>query len=128
MPIRHELDQLESADYDPWFIELYHHLDKVEDAAIKELDVTLAELFETTPLREKQEIVRIVSENTDELGESKGFDDNARRTIDESGNVVIIPDGKASFTESKLTKVLRLLKKHITSLAKTRNISMTSDE
>ena len=71
LPIRHELDQLESADYDPWFIELYHHLDKVEDAAIKELDVTLAELFETTPLREKQEIVRIVSENTDELGESK---------------------------------------------------------
>lgn len=111
LPIRRELDQLESADYDPWFIELYHHLDKVEDAAIKELDLPLAELFETAPLREKQEIVRIVSENTDELGEGKGFDDNARRTIDESGNVVIIPDGKASFTESKLTKVLRLLKK-----------------
>ncbi|OOR82980.1 YihY family inner membrane protein [Moraxella canis] len=111
LPIRSELDQLESADYDPWFIELYHHLDQIESAAIKELDMPLAKLFETAPLREKQEIVRIVSEDTDEIGETQGFDNNARRTIDESGNLVVIPDGEASFTESKFTKALRIFKK-----------------
>lgn len=111
LPIRSELEQLEAADYDPWFVELYRHLDKIETSATKELDMPLAALFETAPLREKQDIVRIVSEDTDETGETYGFDNNARRTIDASGNSVIIPDGEAAFTESRLTKILRLLKK-----------------
>lgn len=111
LPIRQELDQLEAADYDPWFVELYQHLDKIERTASSALNMPLATLFDTTPLREKQTIVRITDEKTDDTGEMQGFDNDARRTIDESGNSVVIPDGKAAFTESRFVQVLRLLKK-----------------
>lgn len=40
-----------------------------------------------------------------------GSKETARREINENGESVIIPDGKAAFTESRLTQVIRLLKK-----------------
>ncbi|MFC0820595.1 YihY family inner membrane protein [Moraxella marmotae] len=111
LPIRHELDQLESADYDPWFVELYRHLSQIESTASKELEMPLAVLFESAPLRQKQEIAQIVDEHTNEEGDSNGFDHEARRTIDEDGNAVIIPDGKADFEPSRTAKLWSLFKK-----------------
>lgn len=110
LPIRRELDELKAADYDPWFVELYKQLTRIEKVANDELDISLSELFDGTPLREKHRIVKISDEAASESTDAAGFDDDARRTIDENGNVVIIPDGKASITESKFAKVFRLIK------------------
>lgn len=110
LPIRAELEVLKSADYDPWFVELYDHLIKIEKTASTELEISLANLFDSTPLRQKEEIVRIETEDAKDLGESEGFDRAARRTIDEDGNVVIIPDGDAKFTEGRLARMIRMVK------------------
>ncbi len=111
LPIRSELDQLAAADYDPWFVELYSQLDKIENTATRALSISLANVFETTPLREKQDIKRIIPEEAEDTGEASGFDENARTVIDESGEATIIPDGESAFTESKLTKAVRVIKK-----------------
>lgn len=111
LPIKDELDALKAADYDPWFVELYKNLTKVERTAKDELDMRLAELFESAPLRQKEEIVRIVGEDADAQSDVDGFTYGTRREIDENGDVFIVPDGKAMLTESRLTKTLRLLKK-----------------
>lgn len=110
LPIRSEIEQLKAADYDPWFVELYKHLNKIEKVAKDELDMSLSDLFDSAPLREKQTIVAISDDNNKDQGVAKGFSKNASQTTDEDGNVIIIPDGKASLTESKLTRVVRLLK------------------
>ncbi|ANB91946.1 membrane protein [Moraxella ovis] len=111
LPIKDELDALKAADYDPWFVELYKNLTKVERTAKGELDVRLSELFESTPLRQKEEIVRITSTNADAQSDVEGFTNGTRREVDENGETFIVPDGKAAFTESRLTKLIRLLKK-----------------
>ena len=46
-------------------------------------------------------------------GQAASFGEGADTTIDDSGNTIIIPDGEAHFTESTLTKALRLGKKAI---------------
>ncbi len=110
LPIRSELDQLKSADYDPWFVELYDHLIKIEKTASHELHLPLGVLFDGTPLREKQPIVSIETQDSIEQSDNNGYEPKARRTIDEHGNVVIIPDGDAKFTEGRLAKAVRLIK------------------
>ncbi|UNU72833.1 YihY family inner membrane protein [Moraxella nasovis] len=112
LPIKDELDGLKSADYDPWFVELYGHLVRIERTAKNELNMPLSYLLDTTPLREKQEIVRIVAEDTGEHGDSSiGFDHDAGLTTDANNNTIVIPHGQAAFTESNLTKTLRLVRK-----------------
>ncbi|MDO4442133.1 MAG: YihY family inner membrane protein [Moraxella sp.] len=111
LPIKDELDMLKAADYDPWFVEIYKNLTKIERTAKGELDVRLSQLFDSTPLRQKDEIVRIVDEEADDKSDADGFSSNTRREIDENGEAIIIPDGESSFTESRLTKAIRLLKK-----------------
>lgn len=111
LPIKDELDALKEADYDPWFVEIYKNLTKIERAAKGELDVRLSNLFESTPLRQKEEIVRIVDEDADAQSDVDGFNHGTRQEIDDNGDVFIVPDGKAMLTESRLTKVIRLLKK-----------------
>ena len=111
LPIKDELDKLERADYDPWFVELYDHLEKIENTAKKELDIPLGELFKTAPLRQKQAIVRLSDEKTDSMSSQAGFNDKANATTDEQGNTFVIPDGKAQFTQSKLTRFVRFIKK-----------------
>lgn len=55
LPIKNELILLQEADYDPWYIELYDRLNAVEKNAKTELNTPLAYLFDTAPLRPKQE-------------------------------------------------------------------------
>lgn len=111
LPIKDELDRLEKADYDPWFVELYSHLEKIESTAKKELDIPLSELFKTAPLRQKQTIVRLDNEQSDAVSNQEGFKEQASSTTDEQGNTIIIPDGKAQYTQSKLTTAIRMIKK-----------------
>ena len=111
LPIKDELDALKAADYDPWFVEIYKNLTKIEHTAKGELDMRLSELFDSAPVRKKEEIVRITDEDAKDKSDVDGFKETARREINENGESVIIPDGKAAFTESRLTQVIRLLKK-----------------
>ncbi|MCL1623261.1 YihY family inner membrane protein [Moraxella sp. Tifton1] len=111
LPIKEELDALKAADYDPWFIELYHNLTKIERTAKDELNMRLAQLFDSAPLRQKEEIVHITDADADAKSDVDGFNHGTRREIDENGEVFIVPAGKAMLTESRLTKVIRLLKK-----------------
>ena len=41
LPIKDELDALKAADYDPWFVEIYKNLTKIERTAKGELDMRL---------------------------------------------------------------------------------------
>ncbi|MFA9486022.1 MULTISPECIES: YihY family inner membrane protein [unclassified Moraxella] len=111
LPIKDELDMLKTADYDPWFVEIYKNLTKIERTAKGELDVRLSHLFDSTPLRQKDKIVRIVDEDADTKSYADGFSSSTHREIDNDGDTMIIPNGKASFTESRLTKAVRLIKK-----------------
>lgn len=111
LPIKDELDKLQQADYDPWFVELYKQLDKIEDVAKQELNISLGELFEGTPLRQKQQITQLDAQKTDTTSNHDGFNQNANQTIDEQGNAFIIPDGEAKHTQSKLTLAIKLIKK-----------------
>lgn len=111
LPIKDELDALKAADYDPWFVEIYGNLTAIERTAKDELDVSLSELFDGTPLRQKESIVNIIDEPANEKSDAHGFKSNTRREIDETGETIIIPDGKASNTQSKLSKIARGLKK-----------------
>lgn len=113
LPIRDELEQLVSADNDPWFDELYDELIKIEKVASKELDITLTELFDGVPLRKKQPIASIDDEDHQETGELLGFDQKARKTIDEFGNAVIIPDGKSK-SATTLKKLINSVPAFIT--------------
>ncbi|UXZ05471.1 YihY family inner membrane protein [Moraxella nasicaprae] len=116
LPIRDELEQLVSADNDPWFDELYDELIKIEKVASKELDITLTDLFDGVPLRKKQPIVSIDDEDHQETGELLGFDQKARKTIDEFGNAVIIPDGKgksATTLKKLISSVPAFITRHL---------------
>lgn len=110
LPIKDELDALQSADYDPWFVELYRNLTRVEHTAKKELDISLAYLLSSTPMREKQRIVRITDETTENVAPATGFDDDARSKLTDDGQTILIPDGQAQFTESKIARIIRLVK------------------
>ena len=118
LPIKNELDKLKAADYDPWFVELYDNLVAIEKKGSQELDTSLFALFSSTPIRQKQEIVRISAEEDADSkdvvdGQAASFGEGADTAVDDSGNTIIIPDGEAHFTESTLTKALRLGKKAI---------------
>lgn len=54
LPIKDELDALKAADYDPWFVEIYKNLTKIERTAKGELDMRLSELFDSAPVRKKK--------------------------------------------------------------------------
>lgn len=111
LPIKDEMSQFNGVDYDPWRVEIYHHLERIEGIAKNELDMSLAELFKTAPLRTKESPVRLVAQSTDGNSDKEGFNANAERVVDEHGNHVVIPTGQASFTESNLTKAVRFAKK-----------------
>lgn len=115
LPIKDELDKLKQADYDPWFVELYSPLTTVEKSAKTTLNMSLATLFTIAPLRQKEEIVRIVNpedvaDEGDKVGAVSSFDNNAELVVDNNGNEILLPQGEESFTESKLTIWLRRLK------------------
>ncbi len=115
LPIKDELDQLKSADYDPWFVELYDKLSKVEQSAKDSLNIPLSKLFDSAPLRQKQDTVRLVAQSegvSDRLSnQGASFDSTANDAIDEAGNTILIPKGDSAFTESKWARWTRRVKK-----------------
>lgn len=111
LPIKDEMSQFHQADYDPWRVEIYRNLERIEGIAKDELNMSLAELFKTAPLRAKESPVRLVAHGTNNNSDTEGFNANAERVVDEHGNQVVIPTGQASFTESNITKAVRLAKK-----------------
>lgn len=111
LPIKDELDKLQQADYDPWFVELYQQLDKIESVAKKELDISLGALFQGTPLRQKQQITQLQDQPSSPNSDHDGFHQDATHTTDAQGNTFIIPDGKAKHTQSALTTAIKFIKK-----------------
>lgn len=111
LPIKSEMNDFTMVDYDPWCIELYRHLESIEKLAKDELDMTLSELFKTAPLRTKESVVRMTAQTTNNNSDANGFDADAKKVVDEHGNAVVVPMGEASFTESNITKAIRLAKK-----------------
>lgn len=111
LPIKDELTRFVEVDYDPWTVELYRNLERIESIAKDELEMSLAELFKTAPLRTKESLTRLVATPDNITSDSEGFNAHAKRIVDEHGNSVVMPSGEASFTESNLTKAVRWLKK-----------------
>lgn len=111
LPIKDEMSALNKAEYDPWCVELYRNLEQIEDIAKDELDMSLAELFKTAPLRAKESVVQMTAQTANSNSDADGFNANAQKVVDEHGNKVVMPTGKASFTESNITKAVRLAKK-----------------
>lgn len=111
LPIKDEMSALNKAEYDPWCVELYRNLEQIEDIAKDELDMSLAELFKTAPLRAKESVVQMTVQSANSNSDADGFNANAQKVVDEHGNKVVVPTGEASFTESNITKAVRLAKK-----------------
>lgn len=105
------MSALNKAEYDPWCVELYRNLERIEGIAKDELDMSLVELFKTAPLRAKESVVRMTAQNADHNSDTDGFNADAKTVVDEHGNSVVVPMGEASFTESNITKAVRLAKK-----------------
>lgn len=107
LPIKDELDKLKQADYDPWFDALYAQLANVERHAKAELNINLASLFTSAPLREKQDSTRLTFKHkpdapADSTGSSithpsddnaVSFDADATCITDGAGSNVILPIG-----------------------------------
>lgn len=120
LPIKEELIALKEVDYDPWYIEIYDQLKTVEKTSRQSLNMPLAYLFDTAPIRPKRDVMAIAS-NEDTGDErldgiySKGasFDKSARRSEHntDSDNDILIPDGEAAFTAGTFGKLARLTKK-----------------
>lgn len=117
LPIKKELDALRQADYDPWFVELYDSLMKTEESVKNTLNMPLGYLFETTPIRPKQELAKISTSKRD--GEADNIDHpvasySAKARHADSGsdsdNRLIIPDGQAAFTRGKAGIITQKIK------------------
>lgn len=119
LPIKDELIKLKSVDYDPWYVELYDRLSAVEVSARTTLNTPLAYLFDTAPLRPKQDLMGMASDES--IGDSRidgiyskgaSFDKSARRTehTADTDNDILIPDGNAAFTAGTLGKIARHIK------------------
>lgn len=116
LPIKEELILLKEADYDPWYVEIYDRLNEVEEAASTHLNTPLAYLFDTAPLRPKRTVGALVAdseasqEHVDNIGRNHAsFDESASVTQggSDTDEELVIPDGKAAFTEGKLGKLVR---------------------
>ncbi|WP_421648756.1 hypothetical protein [Moraxella bovis] len=53
----------------------------------------------------------MTAQNADHNSDTDGFNADAKTVVDEHGNSVVVPMGEASFTESNITKAVRLAKK-----------------
>ncbi len=120
LPIKEELIQLKEVDYDPWYVEIYQQLKTVETTTRQSLNMPLAHLFETAPLRPKREVMAMASNEHASDARMDGvynndasFDKAARKTETTSDNdsELLIPDGEAAFTAGTFGKIARLTKK-----------------
>lgn len=119
LPIKDELIYLKQADYDPWYVEIYDKLALVEKNARNTLNMPLAFLFDTAPLRPKRDIGEMANHEqanedySDSINaQSASFNNTARRTKagSDSDDQVLIPDGEAAFTVGKFGKIARHIK------------------
>ncbi len=117
LPIKKELDALRQADYDPWFVELYDSLVKTEESVKDTLNMPLGYLFETTPIRPKQELGKISAskrdseaDNIEQSVASYNADARYAEPSNDSDSRLIIPDGQAAFTQGKVGAWIQKIK------------------
>lgn len=112
LPIKDELLQLKQADYDPWYVEIYDQLTIVESHAKNTLNTPLADLFDTAPLRPKEDINAISTQDSitqDNLGATAAsFDSNANKAQD-NGETILLPVGDSK-NDGKVGTIARRIK------------------
>lgn len=120
LPIKEELIALKEVDYDPWHIEIYQQLKTVETTTRHSLNMPLAHLFETAPIRPKREVMAMASHEHANSSRIDGvystdasFDNAAKKTqtTTDADDELLIPDGEAAFTAGTFGKIARLTKK-----------------
>lgn len=116
LPIKEELFKLKTADYDPWYVEIYDRLAQLEQEARHTLNAPLSYLFDTTPIRPKRDIDTLKTSpiNAHDIitEQDASFSHNATQVqmaTDRNKNA-LIPEGEKAFGIGTLGKIARYVK------------------